>query len=177
MILTVIQSVAGCAKKDQPVKESELLKCPTNPKYASIDQACAGNTKECAVLGSNLPSIKEGVSEALHPNPEALLHEYPKPVEDPLVVKETSNNEIVVTGSSVVKSTSKKSILGSSCKSEKEHVDSKLEKRGHFLAGNIPRYLNLEPSLAMDWLEISWDELRIKERVGAGNFTAFPASF
>lgn len=34
----------------------------------------------------------------------------------------------------------------------------------------IPRYLNLEPSLAMDWLEISWDELHIKERVGAGSF-------
>lgn len=30
------------------------------------------------------------------------------------------------------------------------------------------RYVNLEPSLAMDWLEISWDELQIKERVGAG---------
>ncbi|KAK4751827.1 hypothetical protein SAY87_020625 [Trapa incisa] len=34
----------------------------------------------------------------------------------------------------------------------------------------LPRYLNLEPSLAMDWLEISWDELHIKERVGAGSF-------
>ncbi|KAL5714373.1 hypothetical protein ACHQM5_016342 [Ranunculus cassubicifolius] len=33
-----------------------------------------------------------------------------------------------------------------------------------------PRYLNIEPSLAMDWLEISWDELQIKERVGAGSF-------
>lgn len=32
------------------------------------------------------------------------------------------------------------------------------------------RYVNLEPSLAMDWLEISWDELQIKERVGAGSF-------
>lgn len=34
----------------------------------------------------------------------------------------------------------------------------------------IPRYLNLEPSLAMDWLEIQWDELHIKERIGAGSF-------
>lgn len=32
------------------------------------------------------------------------------------------------------------------------------------------RYLNLEPSLAMDWLEISWDELDIKEQIGAGIF-------
>lgn len=32
----------------------------------------------------------------------------------------------------------------------------------------LPKYLSLEPSLAMDWLEISWDELEIKERIGAG---------
>ncbi|KAL8153965.1 hypothetical protein V2J09_011725 [Rumex salicifolius] len=37
-------------------------------------------------------------------------------------------------------------------------------------ASSIPRYLNLEPSLAMDWLEISWDDLHLKERVGAGSF-------
>ncbi|XP_008802317.2 serine/threonine-protein kinase CTR1 isoform X2 [Phoenix dactylifera] len=34
----------------------------------------------------------------------------------------------------------------------------------------IPRHLSLEPSLVMDWLEISWDELEIKERIGAGSF-------
>ncbi|ONK55303.1 uncharacterized protein A4U43_UnF5270 [Asparagus officinalis] len=34
----------------------------------------------------------------------------------------------------------------------------------------LPRYLSLEPSLAMDWLEISWDELEINERIGAGSF-------
>lgn len=33
----------------------------------------------------------------------------------------------------------------------------------------LPRYLSLEPSLAMDWLEISWDELEINERIGAGS--------
>ncbi|KAL9667900.1 hypothetical protein QQ045_002269 [Rhodiola kirilowii] len=37
-------------------------------------------------------------------------------------------------------------------------------------SGTLPRYLNIEPSLAMDWLEISWDELHIKERIGAGSF-------
>ncbi|EPS62154.1 hypothetical protein M569_12639, partial [Genlisea aurea] len=38
------------------------------------------------------------------------------------------------------------------------------------LAAITPEYLNLEPALATDWLEISWDELNIKERVGAGSF-------
>ncbi|MQL73837.1 hypothetical protein Taro_006222 [Colocasia esculenta] len=40
---------------------------------------------------------------------------------------------------------------------------------------NVPRYLSIEPSLAMDWLEISWNELQIKERIGAG--ISFPPSF
>lgn len=35
---------------------------------------------------------------------------------------------------------------------------------------NVPKFLSLEPSLAMDWLEISWEELQIKERIGAGSF-------
>ncbi|KAM0891029.1 hypothetical protein ACQ4PT_026698 [Festuca glaucescens] len=34
----------------------------------------------------------------------------------------------------------------------------------------IPKRLIVEPSFAMDWLEISWDELDLKERVGAGSF-------
>uniref|UniRef100_A0ACD5UES5 Uncharacterized protein n=1 Tax=Avena sativa TaxID=4498 RepID=A0ACD5UES5_AVESA len=34
----------------------------------------------------------------------------------------------------------------------------------------LPKRLIVEPSFAMDWLEISWDELELKERVGAGSF-------
>ncbi|CAM0902719.1 unnamed protein product [Alopecurus aequalis] len=33
-----------------------------------------------------------------------------------------------------------------------------------------PKCLIVEPSFAMDWLEISWDELQLKERIGAGSF-------
>ncbi|XP_076940554.1 serine/threonine-protein kinase CTR1-like [Bidens hawaiensis] len=38
------------------------------------------------------------------------------------------------------------------------------------LPATTPRYLTLEPSLAMDWLEIAWDDLHTKERIGAGSF-------
>ncbi|KAL8261515.1 hypothetical protein R6Q59_025564 [Mikania micrantha] len=48
-------------------------------------------------------------------------------------------------------------------------VESDGKCRGNFPA-TATRYLNLEPSLAMDWLEIAWDELHIKERIGAGSF-------
>ncbi|RZR94139.1 hypothetical protein BHM03_00022768 [Ensete ventricosum] len=45
-------------------------------------------------------------------------------------------------------------------------IGSKDEKKGN--PPTVPKYVNLEPSLAMDWLEISWDELELKERIGAG---------
>jgi hypothetical protein len=34
--------------------------------------------------------------------------------------------------------------------------------------GSVPKLLSIEPSLAADLLEISWGELELKERVGAG---------
>ncbi|KAL2339982.1 hypothetical protein Fmac_007922 [Flemingia macrophylla] len=168
----------GCGQSDQQV-ETDLLKSHKGSIYASVDQisegtepslipfGLEGNDDKCAVLSSVFPTIHEDVSKALHPVIEASLHEYPRLSED-VVVQETSNNEIIVNGSSVLKSTYKQSIHGLSNKSELKQVG--IENQGCLPAGNIPRYVNLEPSLAMDWLEISWEDLRIKERVGAGSF-------
>ncbi|KAI3776633.1 hypothetical protein L1987_46419 [Smallanthus sonchifolius] len=50
-----------------------------------------------------------------------------------------------------------------------EEVKSDGKKIGTFPA-TTPRYPTLEPSLAMDWVEIAWDDLHIKERIGAGSF-------
>ncbi|KAG5147961.1 hypothetical protein JHK82_014842 [Glycine max] len=171
---------SGSEQNDQQLKETDLLKSHKGSIYASVDQiregtepslvpfGLEGNDEECAVHSSVLPTIYEDVSKVLHPAIEASLHEYPMLSED--VVQETSNNEIIVNESSVVKSTFQQSMLGSSCQSELKQVDIRIEKQGCLPAGSIPRYVNLEPSLAMDWLEISWDDLRIKERVGAGSF-------
>ncbi|KHN08281.1 Serine/threonine-protein kinase CTR1-like protein [Glycine soja] len=172
---------SGSEQNDQQLNETDLLKSHKGSIYASVDQICEGtepslipfglegNDEECAVLSSVLPTIHEDVSKSLHPAIEASLHEYPRLSED--VVQETSHNEIIVNGSSVVKSTFQQSMLGSSCQSELKQVGIRIENQGCLpAAGNIPRYVNLEPSLAMDWLEISWDDLRIKERVGAGSF-------
>ncbi|KAJ6709642.1 SERINE/THREONINE-PROTEIN KINASE CTR1-LIKE ISOFORM X1 [Salix koriyanagi] len=54
--------------------------------------------------------------------------------------------------------------------SDKKEVENMIDNQARPPSVTIPRYLNLEPSLAIDWLEISWDELHIKERVGAGSF-------
>ncbi|KRH52965.2 hypothetical protein GLYMA_06G097700v4 [Glycine max] len=171
---------SGSEQNDQQLKETDLLKSHKGSIYASVDQiregtepslvpfGLEGNDEECAVHSSVLPTIHEDVSKVLHPAIEASLHEYPMLSED--VVQETSNNEIIVNESSVVKSTFQQSMLGSSSQSELKQVDIRIENQGCLPAGSIPRYVNLEPSLAMDWLEISWDDLRIKERVGAGSF-------
>ncbi|XP_077234114.1 protein kinase superfamily protein [Tasmannia lanceolata] len=49
-------------------------------------------------------------------------------------------------------------------------IANTVKNRGSSPNVTMPGFLNLEPSLAMDWLEISWDELHIKERIGAGSF-------
>lgn len=40
---------------------------------------------------------------------------------------------------------------------------------------NLPKPLSIEPPFAVDWLEIAWEELDLKERVGAG--TPLPPRF
>ncbi|KAG2400007.1 Serine/threonine-protein kinase [Vigna angularis] len=170
---------SGCGNNDQQAKETDLLRSSI---YGSVDQICEvtepslipfgleGNDEECSVISSVLPTIHEDDSKILHPDIEASLNEYPSLREDVVQLQEISNNEIIVNGSSVVKSSFKRSILGSSSQSELKQVDNRSENKGCLPSGNIPRYLSLEPSLAMDWLEISWEDLRIKERVGAGSF-------
>ncbi|KAI4307511.1 hypothetical protein L6164_030689 [Bauhinia variegata] len=173
---------SGYGQKTQQVKETSLVKSSKSSIYSSVDQTCERtdprllsfglkeSAAESEILGSILPSVQEGVSEALHPPIEASLHGHPGLGEATVVVQETFNDGIIIAGSSVVKSTTKQSTVSSSSQSELEQVDNTLENRGRFPAATIPRYLNLEPSLAMDWLEISWEDLRIKERVGAGSF-------
>lgn len=86
---------------------------------------------------ANFPSTCEGVSEALRPASEALLHDIPFVGKDPVVVQEISYNEIIAKGSSVV----------NGIQSKQEQVENRLYNQG---AGDIPKYVNLEPSLAMD---------------------------
>ncbi|KAL3504886.1 hypothetical protein ACH5RR_034727 [Cinchona calisaya] len=80
-------------------------------------------------------------------------------------------NEISVSGNSIVCAAgmqiAKLTVPG---KMSLKKVESRFDKCGKYPAGGHSRYLHIEPSLAMDWLEIPWDELHIKERVGAGSF-------
>ncbi|XP_039065522.1 serine/threonine-protein kinase EDR1-like [Hibiscus syriacus] len=89
--------------------------------------------------------------------------------EDKLAKEQTLRKEIGVSGSTDVNS-EKQLKDNMPCQSDLEEIGAVLDNQGIFSTISVPRYLHLEPSLAIDWLEISWDELHIKERVGAGSF-------
>lgn len=88
-----------------------------------------------------------------------------------VVIGQGYKNEIAMSGNSVVRAAGMQiAKLTLPAKTSLKDVESRPKKCGRCPAGGHSRYLNLEPSLATDWLEISWDELHIKERVGAGSF-------
>ncbi|GFQ04967.1 serine/threonine-protein kinase ctr1 [Phtheirospermum japonicum] len=90
---------------------------------------------------------------------------------DRVIIKQTYKKEIVLARNAVSTQADRQpaKVTFSESKTSVETKNKSVD-HGKHLASNIPRYLNLEPSLAMDWLEIAWDELHIKERVGAGSF-------
>ncbi|KAK4851684.1 hypothetical protein QYF36_017508 [Acer negundo] len=150
---------------------------PENQLYSGSEEENQQlkDTKSSIYALVDLHSLKEELSPAamkLEEKSDNLkvaagesIHEYSIVGYENVVRQNTCKKEIVVSGSSFKKKVGKppKGNLSS-------QLDVGEEKRGKFPAATNQRYLNLEPSLAMDWLEISWDELHIKERVGAGSF-------
>lgn len=94
---------------------------------------------------------------------------YSKPGTDKIIIKQTYKKEIVVAGNALLAQAGRQPPKVSFSESNgKTETRNKCYNNVKHHASLIPRYLDIEPSLAMDWLEISWDELHIKERVGAG---------
>ncbi|XP_057725697.1 serine/threonine-protein kinase CTR1-like [Arachis stenosperma] len=146
---SVNSNLTGCCVQEGPEgKDTNLLKNFKNSGFASVDQNSGG------------------VSEAVRPA-SVTYDEYPGIAKDEVVAQGISNNEIITKKNSEAKTISKQSIQSTTNQSAPEKIGNKHENHG---SGNIPRYVNLEPSLAMDWLEIAWEDLRIKERIGAGSF-------
>ncbi|XP_041021381.1 serine/threonine-protein kinase CTR1-like isoform X2 [Juglans microcarpa x Juglans regia] len=156
---------------------------PRNPLYSGFGEEgpqvmessltpfeLEGNTEHCIIQSPILSFSQGNVSEPLDSAPKVLLHEYSRPCEDKVVIQQTYKEDIFVSGSPVIENSIKQPKISLSSQSDLKEVDGRLENQGRFPAVTIPKYLNLEPSLAIDWLEISWDELHIKERVGAGSF-------
>lgn len=147
------------------MKDTGLFESPKGFIYAPVEQASPEKDS------SLVPLKLEGNPDALVVAAGELINECPGLAEKNAII-ESYKKEIIASGSSIRNKVVKQPKTKLSSQPVKED-ESKLEKRGKFPATSIPRYLNLEPSLAMDWLEIGWDELHIKERVGAGMSYSF----
>ncbi|CBI19282.3 hypothetical protein VitviT2T_027333 [Vitis vinifera] len=154
-----------------------------NTLYTPTDQICErmessvlplefnGNTDRCIIQSAMLQSVQSNVSEAVDASASGVsIHECFRIAGEKIVIQQAHKKEIALSGSPITSKALKQPKVSLSSKSNIKEVEGRLENRGRFHTVTIPRYLNLEPSLAMDWLEISWDELHIKERVGAGSF-------
>ncbi|XP_022941333.1 serine/threonine-protein kinase CTR1-like [Cucurbita moschata] len=118
-------------------------------------------SEECALQSHILAPTDADASKNLGSVAGASLHE------NAVVIEEIYRKEEVVVGISLDESSIDPSNLSLSTQIDSKEVESRSRNCS---ASTHPKYLILEPSLAMDWLEISWDELHIKERVGAGSF-------
>ncbi|XP_059631240.1 serine/threonine-protein kinase CTR1 isoform X2 [Cornus florida] len=141
---------SGIGDGSHQMEDNDSLKNLDETMYSPTSKVCGG---------SELPEpLDVGAAEI------SIVDEYSRPCGDKVIKQQAYRNAIVTFGSSITST----SVIQP--KPDLMEVESRIESRHKFSTETIPRYLNLEPSLAMDWLEISWDELHIKERVGAGSF-------
>ncbi|KAL5559957.1 hypothetical protein UlMin_036168 [Ulmus minor] len=134
---------SGLGEENQKFKGGGFCRDSNVSSCGMADQASLGKESSLMSLES------KGNSE------HNLFQNFIKPSLQGIQIK---NNSVKIT----------KEGAGLSSQLSPEQVQTELENAGG--TPSVPRYLNLEPSLAMDWLEIAWEDLRIKERVGAGSF-------
>lgn len=171
---------------EQPYVDSESLSqmlnskhscaSPENPSY--LGSGCDCTVKD-ALVNQNSKTVYSLVNQDFggFKTPEVLdatagisIDQYSRLGGDN-VVKQVYGNEIAASACPIMSTAIRKSPkVVISVQSDLLEVESKCEYRGKSSAATKQRYLNLEPSLEMDWLEISWEELHIKERIGAGSF-------
>ncbi|KAL0432656.1 UNVERIFIED_CONTAM: Serine/threonine-protein kinase CTR1 [Sesamum latifolium] len=158
-------------KEFQQDVKNEIANRSLNSKYA-----CGNNIPICSVTGDEKKDIilAENAKddgrwpEFFDATGAAKSNDCSRPGGDRIIIKQTYKKEIVVAGNVVPSQANRQPKVTFS--KDLTETKNKCHEQGKHHSSVIPRYLNLEPSLAMDWLEISWDELHIKERVGAGSF-------
>ncbi|KAK9136155.1 hypothetical protein Syun_015485 [Stephania yunnanensis] len=172
--MSVIGSYVSRIPSGEEVQPSEgdfIFEKPKVSTYLSMDEDCArlepvmptDTDMKTSVGNQNvmLPSVLDNISEAM----DVSVVNHSRLIGDKDLVLESDEDRL----DSVMKSVNQ-SELDSYLVPNGKDAESMLENEGASRNVTNARYLNLEPSLAMDWLEISWDELHIKERVGAGSF-------
>ncbi|KAL1222511.1 Serine/threonine-protein kinase CTR1 [Cardamine amara subsp. amara] len=123
---------------------------------------CAHVDQTCFVKASSMVSTESVV--------QALPLDIPKLSEDKIASQETCKEETFLLEDPIENSGIKQPKGDLSVEPEIAEADTRKDKKGRLPVDAISPYLTIEPSLASDWLEVSWNELHIKERVGAGSF-------
>ncbi|CAA0840746.1 Protein kinase superfamily protein [Striga hermonthica] len=141
-----------------------------NSKYASdnsnpVYSVGQGNTKDI-IIPENAKD--DGCTPAV--SDAAICEDHSQLVGDRVIIKQTYKREVVLSRNTVSTQAEIQPIVTFSESKDPIEAKNKMQDHGKHPASSIPNYLSLEPSLSMDWLEISWDELHIKERVGTGSF-------
>ncbi|KAJ4963210.1 hypothetical protein NE237_023149 [Protea cynaroides] len=114
--------------------------------------------------------FQSNLSEALDVAPGMSMHGHSRLNRHNDLTCETCKDCLIVKPSPVMCSAVEQPKVQLRSRMKLRDIKSKPDNWVGFAAATVPRYLNIEPSLAMDWLEISWDELQIKERIGAGSY-------
>ncbi|KAL0912262.1 hypothetical protein M5K25_018224 [Dendrobium thyrsiflorum] len=154
-----------------PFLVSHLTCCPT--LYTS-DASC-NKMRNRGYTG--IPVGKTQCSGFLDEAVVKIIHPHPGVIVDKEFIQDTTK-EGMISNHQVGGNTNVPSKMEVSIQFECRKNDMMCEDKPIHQEAGIPRHASLEPSLAMDWLEISWDELEIKERVGAGSFgTVFRAEW
>ncbi|XP_019088772.1 PREDICTED: serine/threonine-protein kinase CTR1-like isoform X2 [Camelina sativa] len=136
-------------------KEIELPDIAATICCAHVDQTCFTKTSSVVLSESVL---------------RALPLDIPNLIEEKIVQQEIFKEETILSEDPIEKTPVKQPKGDLLVEPEITEADTRKDKKGRLPVDAISPYLTIEPSLASDWLEVSWSELHIKERVGAGSF-------
>uniref|UniRef100_A0A1J3GSR7 non-specific serine/threonine protein kinase n=1 Tax=Noccaea caerulescens TaxID=107243 RepID=A0A1J3GSR7_NOCCA len=134
-------------------KEIELPDIAATMCCAHVDQTCFSKASSVVSTESVLRALPLEIPKLSDASQETCCKEETFRLEDPIekgVIKQLKEELSV--------------------EPEIVEAETRKDKKVRLPVDAISPYLTIEPSLASDWLEISWDELHIKERVGAGSF-------
>ncbi|XP_023634673.1 serine/threonine-protein kinase CTR1 isoform X2 [Capsella rubella] len=151
----VSENIKRSGSQSHVHKENELPDITTAICCAHVDQTCFTKTSS-VVLSETVLRV--------------LPLDIPNLIEDKIASQETCKEENILLEDTIEKTPIKQPKGDLSVEAEITEADTRKDRKGRLPVDAISPYLNIEPSLASDWLEVAWNELHIKERVGAGSF-------
>ncbi|XP_042493289.1 serine/threonine-protein kinase CTR1-like [Macadamia integrifolia] len=167
------RSLAPLPKEVQPLYDHDLFANPKPSMCFPIDDESGRLESPLMPLqyrDDKANCFQSNSSEALDAAPGMSMHGHSRLNRDKDLTYATCKESLIGKQSQVMCGAVEQFKLQLCSRMELREIESKPENGVGFATATVPRYLNMEPSLAMDWLEISWDELQIKEIIGSGSF-------